>query len=1135
MIEIGQNFSLELNEIPTKSSLFLRTVGSAVPYFSLSGSSETVIDASNVYSIDYYVNKVWFDNSSNGFTGAGYIEIDLIGFQYNNIKLNYPIKSSYNGKFYVYIRVKETVSAITSLEITTFLDDQQENSVTDIQTMDWQWISSSFVLFDQESHIFSINVDQNNVLIDKIVFSTTPLSFSGNETGPEYTDSPYLTIWNRNYKTESDLPTEFIKSLSFITSDIIEKPDWYNFEITPYNNDDYNTTSYCSICTASGQSKSHYLIWDSAKEYTDNSLENINFTGWTIDSSSSLSLRIYKSHNTIDEYNCNNIITPDAELVDYNVDNFNNKNLLYKQLNTEFVNNEDVQLDMGDKILSVIVDNSGSNSWNDINRNRFDIANNLINTLETQYPNDITFNLLELKGEKTFSFIIPLSSAPDTNSVSDVVKKYFEGNSNNFAGFRLLRKKNDYSETAIDGEIVFDGFALAALDRDLEIDTNYYYTLYTFDHKKRFSKGVRISVSTGYPFVPRGIPWIKTKTLIGYGTSKDDNTLSIWNFDEGEENYVYNFGSSSLHLTLSNIEWTGSIDIPSGKNSIRFNGSSSNAVTSQSSEFGIDLEDTISFFGWFKPFASQSNMHLFSRGNSTFINYMAILNGTTLKFTIDGTNWYTCGTTININEWNHIGITYSNTVVKFWINGSLASTVNPVSLPINTNNASNMNFKIGVDDSIISSTDYFGKLTKFSIHNIERDNSYISILSTSSINNNIDTSKVDNLTDNGDRVVVFNWKIPDDFNYSSYKIVRNKLHYPYYENDGDTIFEEENPEAGSFTLGASYTYDVNNYYWFRIFSKNSYGNWSPIEDSTPLQIFIPDQKRKPIIINGTEVIPGPGFGSSPTLQITKFQAGNEKVYFAWNEPDAPATRVKIYYSDTRFIQYDPQLKDIVAEPIYNGPKEVTEFVHRNVSNQKIAYYTIVTTDRLGRFSQLVYKKIMPLENYDDSGIPLLDATDVHYSIIDYNTVEINWKSPVTISGSSQNGWFDDRFFVYASICDLYGNPIPIDYPDNFKFNTNIVSTNTNSVTNVFTSNTEDIAAEQLPKVTYHIDGSGLIFATVRINNSIGLAQFNSITINFNADYQISNDFSYNIPGVNITFKNPIGLTLIICLLNSLTI
>lgn len=1124
MIEIGQNFTLDNGVFPTKASLFLRKTGISTPYFTIVENVPFTIDASNVYEIDTYVNKVWFENSEPGFTGAGYISIDLVGYQSNKIKLKYPIKSAYNGKVYVYIRLN-AISLDNPLEFTISLDEKQSKTSVPVFVSGWNWVESDFVIFDKETHNFELTIDQNHLLIDKIIFSTYPLVLVGN--GNDYSTSPYFTLWTRINKTLNGLPDTYIKSLSFLTSDKITKEDWYNFDLTPYDYLDYDSTDYSIIASASGQSASRYLIWDYAKDYSTTSLENDNFTGWVLDATKSMSLRIYKTHDTIDEYLCNNIITPEATLVDYTVDNFNNNDLLYKKLNTEFAeNNEDVQLDMGEKVISVLIDQSGSNTWKDINRSRFGIINKVLDDLESQYPSDLNFNLLQFKGEKTFSFIIPLNEEPESNSVSDIVKKFFEGNPNNFAGFRLIRKIGSYPENAIDGEIVFDGYALAALDSNLEIDTNYYYTLYTFDHKKRFSNGKQLNVTTGYPFTPRGIPYFKIKVLTGWGDiSSDSNTLAMWNNDEGENNYVYDF-SNSLHLTLSNIEWTGAFDIPVGKNALRFNGYSSRAYSSVEDELGLNLSGILSIFGWIYPFELRSNTILCYRGNSTNINYAVVLDNDTLKFTIDGTNWYSCDTLISEGEWTHIGVGYNNGVVSFWINGVLAITTDPITLPSSTVSSATMNFNIGYDSlfSPISDNNFFGKISHFSLHNTIRDSTYISTLSNISLNNSLDTSNDTDLIDNGDRVVVFDWIIPDDANYSSYKIVRNKLRYPTFEGDGDLIFSD-NAIEGRYTFGASYPYDVNEKYWFRVFTLNSYGNWSPIEDSSPMEIFIPDQKREPIIIDEQEVEPGPGFGSTSSPTNVVLQSGNEKVFLKWDEPTDDATRVKIYYSDTKYPTYDSKLRIILGDLIWDGPKEVTSFVHRDLTNQKTAYYVLVTTDRLGRFSQLVYKKGFPLEELDDSGIPLLEAEEFTYSIIDYSTVELNWKSPVKIAGNDKSGWLDDRFSIYAAICDLYGNPIPIDFPEKFALTSSVITSDINSVEDVFDGN-KTLEAERLPNINFHIDGSGLIFGTIRINNDPALALLNSIQINFGAKYNISSDFTYSMDGINITFKNPVQIELV---------
>jgi hypothetical protein len=92
--------------------------------------------------------------------------------------------------------------------------------------------------------------------------------------------------------------------------------------------------------------------------------------------------------------------------------------------------------------------------------------------------------------------MVPLTTQVATNRVADIIKEHFRSDSRNFAGFRVLRNKDRYPETPIDGEIVFDGYAFAALDVDLDENQQYFYKVYTYDHFDRFSEGVEVTTST---------------------------------------------------------------------------------------------------------------------------------------------------------------------------------------------------------------------------------------------------------------------------------------------------------------------------------------------------------------------------------------------------------------------------------------------------------------------------------------------------------------------------------------------------------------------------------------------------------------------------------------------------------------
>jgi hypothetical protein len=166
-----------------------------------------------------------------------------------------------------------------------------------------------------------------------------------------------------------------------------------------------------------------------------------------------------------------------------------------------------------------------------------------------------------------------------------------------------------------------------------------------------------------------------------------------------------------------------------------------------------------------------------------------------------------------------------------------------------------------------------------------------------------------------------------------------------------------------------------------------------------------------------------------------------------------------------------------------------------------------------------------MKELDDSGIPLLEALNVKYHLIDYDRIKITWESPVTIT-SSFDGWFDDRFFVYAAICDLYGNPLPINYSNNFNFTSSISNVEEFKTEDVFRLglNTENI--NSIPNIKFSINPDGLITGIVKLKSSPIFAIVNKLSINISGIYNYSDNFTYELQNTTINFNNPLSLKLI---------
>jgi hypothetical protein len=1159
---VAQIFSPLKAYVPTKASLHFNVAGESSGPFILN-NTDTVIDFTNFSELVRGSSSVEFRDDEDGQTGAGVIKLlasemaavlsnfgktvtggasqgDLDGnglVEFDDLLLAaqansggchvyFPIQAEIDGRYSLWIRHKAN-TLIFSSNIT--IDDGESFSGSSSPTGDWVWQEVEIDIKDTEIHTLKIEILGVDVAVDKIVITRT--GTVPTDEGPDYTPAPYVTAHVRLAAVLSNKPTTYFRTISnHSTYDTIAKDGWYNFDLTRFIISDW-TNSLAVVLKCTGTSASHYLIWSLA-DVLAYPIATRTDGLWTSDSSQSLAVRIYADNDSVDEYGCT-ITTPDATLETELVNEFDTTSLLPVHKNTIIVDDNDggndVELDMSEKLFTLVVDQSGSLTWNDSGGLRHDFSAGIVDVLEARYPSDIRFNLLEFKGEPCFSVFVPLTTRIDSNKISDVIKEHFVGDSWNFAGFRVVRRKDYYPTTAIDGEIIADGYALAALDVDLEQETDYFYKVFTYDHFDRFSEGVEIPVRTSSVSFPRGLANISGRVLRGYDLQLDENVVAMWNMDESENESVYDFGSSATTLSTTDTRWLKKFDCPAGVGGLRFNGNSSKLQSATTADLAFEPTATMTVMMWVYLFDHASNVPFLVRGNNSNLNYALLIDSGVVKFGFNDSQLRACTSTIPIDAWTHVAVQIDGPDVAFYLNGEFVNTTFNATVPATTTTTLPIN--IGDDPRDVYANSIFGKVSHVSIHNVARDASYISAAANPS--QYFDKNGNQYGLDNGDRLVVLDYVIPPDFDYTTIRIVRRVDSAPRFETDGETVLEET-AVAGRYSFGSASLYDVDHIYYFRVFTKNSLGVWSPIEDSTLVAVSIPDIDRPPetyqdYLANEITIIPGPGRNTSlpiPTIIIQR--AGNEKTWIKWTDfTDEAVTRVKIYYSDEKFPVYDGKTKTIEGGAlIFDGDIGVhDDFVHRKIPNKKTAFYVVVSCNRFQQFSNFAYVQLQPLENLDDSGIPLLEAINVQYHIIDYDRIKITWQSPVTIS-SYKESWFDEAFYIYAAICDLYGNPIPIDYPDDVKLTSSISETVINSVEDVFNQNIDVSGVEDLPKIAFNVNTSGLIVGVCRLRPNTLYSVIESISISCTAEYNYSDTFSYQFPSGTLKFRNPLEMQLL---------
>lgn len=718
------------------------------------------------------------------------------------------------------------------------------------------------------------------------------------------------------------------------------------------------------------------------------------------------------------------VIIPPGISSSIEINNFSSENSdLY---NTSIVDDEkngkDISLSLSDKIVSIIIDKSGSMSWSDIDNFRYELIRRFVNRIAATYPGDISFNLFKFGGKQVG---LLFSAALDSENIFDSSRGFqdcfdkdiFFDYANNLYGVRVVRNENGFPTSPIDGELVFDGNASSIFDGGLISDKTYYYKIFTFDENYNFSYGKTIKATPRNKIIPKGIKTFSHEVLKGSGVVLDDYVDGVWHFDEGKGNIVYDFtGKDDLSFSESNEPlWLNKIDVPVGTSGLRMNGTEQ-ITTDLTGNFILNNKKTIML--WVYPFQiGTTNRVLVARRNGlanlNYVLYININKGLTFSnnalSTVSSSN-----NVVNENEWNFISCTIDMTtgVVDFYVNRfNVGSSI----LPDLSTNTGQLYLEVGYDSSGVLDG-FFGKIKELSLHNSVRSQSYIASYSFPS------TREDD---DNGDRLVVLKYSIPNDLSLlpNRVSIVKKYGSAPYYEDDGD-IFYDSQAAVGNYYITNQDNFVIGSSVNYRIFSYNLIGNYSDIEDSLNIECIIDGMSKE-----SSQYI-DPLSSSLPYPLNISIQSGNAKNFIKWSMSsyDNRIKRTRIYYSNSSYpIISNNSFEDGIsgAELIYDGDDvTINEFVHRNLVNGNSYYYSIVSVDKYNRVSRVANISGIPDKNLSDIGIPLMDLPNINYNIIDNDSLKISWDYPDNYNVI--RGYMDDDVVLFAKLIDQSGNSIVYD-------------------------------------------------------------------------------------------------------------
>lgn len=978
-----------------------------------------------------------------------------------------------------------------------------------------------------------------------------------------YVQKPYITLHAGIYALAGGSPASLQQCYDVKTTySDLDLDDEYNFNVSAFSGSTVNYSQDFAFSLFSvGSTESSYLVWDTAANaddpYSMGSFVNTG-SGWNT-SDIPLSLTVWSFVDSFDAASCS-LQTISSDSIIQTENTFSDARLQSVFSNTEVQSDDEgnkVALKLPDRIISLLLDESGSMTWNDNPKLRHQMIRRLINRLDSTYPGKVKFNLYTFGATpvRVSLFAVTETDNINTSDSSAVARSFFQDQESGYSGVRVVRKVGSHPVNAIDGDIISEGFIDRSFDDNLQSQTEYFYSIFTFDSLGTYSEGKEIQATPNTRLIPTGIGNFDVETRIGTGVRVDDSVVAAWHFDEASGARVLDFSPSQSHLEYQLDQdpiWLNDKDVPSGSSGVRLNGSNAYFVSSApsvSSLMGRDEFTIMAFVSPFDTFASNDQFLFVERKSNDSTGLQVQINGQNFSIrNASGIAVQTNTSPLVIGSWNHIAITYRKATnsVSMYANGSLVATGSFSDTSV-----------VDIDEFCVGGSSVselpdpsalFGKLTEVSLHSVARDSSYI--LDAADIPDKAE----DKISDNGDRILAFSYTVPEDFNYAGgYVRVIEKEDAgellpsigidgnaptdrdggfgdePFFENEGSVIYEES-ASPGSYFFTISKPFIHGRRYHYRIFTQNSIGNFSLWSDSPLESITIPSFSS---FEDRANTIDRP---SLPIVTNLSVQEGNKKNYITWslNSLNNFVQEVMVYYSSRDFpiVTADGQSD---GELIFRGNPDQNGFVHRNLENNEQAFYAVITSDQYNYASEPSYASATPNESADETGIPLLEVRHLRYELVGERSISLAWSQPV-IFESDVEGWFDQRVALFAQITDELGAPLADASRLRFVAEGKAVSAN----------NSEDVFGDEINRdlqpptfkdatiITSSLIGSSTITGIFRMADDFDiLSSLSSVTATISIQYTVPdkknpamNAFEFNSEPITIKLSNPFNMELV---------
>jgi len=782
-------------------------------------------------------------------------------------------------------------------------------------------------------------------------------------------------------------------------------------------------------------------------------------------------------------------------------------------INTSISSNGAVCLSTDEKILSILLDQSGSMTWNDSKNDKLTLLKSIIEKIKKIYPDKIKINLVTVNGEQieietVLSSFDSFSSISDNNIFETVQKSVFQNSVYNLGGIRVVRRTDRYPATPLDGLIITDSIIDLVFDTDLVNGETYYYTIYTYNEHGHFSNGINLKVTAVDPAFIKGVASFDAEVKTLFGPTRDESLFCSLIFSEHESTILYDSSGNKHHFSLTNEEnntfWAGSPlneDPSTSVGGLLLNGGYLKSIESNS-EFQLlsGTEKTINF--WAKRYLNSNTCILFSVENNTNFQYRVKLVSNKVAIQTSG-GTFVSNAVVGI-DWTMVTLVFQETSpvsCDVFLNGLYDSTVT-FSVPATLSNT-----YCYVGGSALENLFYYGSVGSISFHNTARSTIYIENLYDNESHNFV--SPILNTAiepaDNGERSVLINWLIPDEYEFDKIKITRQINRTPNYVDDGDIVVDTT-VTNGSFSFLDCHDFINGANYYYRIFTLLN-DEVCHVSNALVSSTLIPFQIQKDLLVTELE------------MPVTTLVPGDRRVLIKWNSPtDSRVVGTRIYYNTKEYPNIDGQTSTSVL--IFDSVDGSTKYVHRNIPND-INYYSVIFYDKFGNISAQDQVKTLTSSDFADVIFDSDEISDLHIEQTASSEIKLQWKNPI-LETNSLDLWFGESAIFLINIKSLNGNEITTlpqlksNLTTSFEISTSNTSTNA-SFGNLATFEITDL-------------GNGLIKGIIRhTNNTATLNSLASIKADVANNFEIldrNSDlaiFKCSLNSVLVNFSQPLSI------------